>query len=35
MSVKVILADIYYDLEALPALQVIEYTSRESSPMLF
>jgi hypothetical protein len=34
VSVNVILADIRYDLEALPALQVADYTQQESDPML-
>jgi hypothetical protein len=34
VSVNVILADIRYDLEALPALQVTDYTQQESGPML-
>ena len=34
VSVKLILADILYDLEALRALQVTDYTQQEKSPML-
>ena len=34
VSVKMILADILYDLEAVPAVQVTDHTQQEKGPML-